>query len=458
MEKQEVLFLPSENNVFLIDWLTVVFFDASVPLIQALLGMDSPDIPWVTERAFRNGYPMRTYYKHISILWGADDEQYYTSDDKKSAADKVRYDMGICLDLSGQGCREFENFENNDWLKFLNEICSRCTKVNFTRIDLAYDDHIGTLDIHRIAQDVEDRRYTSPSRKSHIHWSDDQTEDIQGLTVEVGSKKSDVLIRIYDKAAERGFDHNRHWIRIELQLRNDRCIAAIAEIQKQQHVGRTAAGILRNYLMFRVPSGTDDNKSRWPVADYWDKVLLDMERIRIYISPGEPYNWSKTQLHMIKQYGQAILTFREMNGNLYDLEQACRYAYPVLNKKYQSAIDDFKRERAEAKAAEYRFGDFAIVPDTQLSYWEAERIFGGVDPADAPDPVPAPALDDKQLTALLAPEVKRSIRNHTCPRCGGSLTQKIGNKSLNWYCYTPTCGFYAVEDKNNGNIKAVRLE
>lgn len=343
-EELSPLLLAQENNVFLIDWLTVVFHDVSVPLVQALLGLGSPDIPWETETKFRNGYPCRTFYKHISILWGADDPKHYSSQDK------ARSDMGICLDISGQGCREFENVPGNDWVKFLVSIADRDLRTSITRLDLAYDDHTGLLDLGQIANDVRDRYYTSPSRKSQIIWSDDQDHDTQGLTVYVGSKSSDVMIRIYDKAAEREFQKDeRHWVRVELQLRHDRCTVAVAEIIKQQHVGRTACGILRNYLLFRQPSGTDDNKSRWPVAPYWDRLLLDMSRISLWISPGEPYNFSKTELHMMRQYGQALITKLRIDGSLGPFVTACERLYPVLNKKYQRVLDDHERIRADAQ-------------------------------------------------------------------------------------------------------------
>ena len=382
LEKLEIPVLAERNNVFLIDWLTVVFHNASVSLVQSLLGLNSPDIPWETEQAFRNGYPCRTTYKHITILWGADEERFYKSDEKKSASEKVRTDMGICLDISGQGCREFENVEGNDWLKFLHDICDRDFKTTITRLDLAYDDHIGVLDLYRIANDVKERRYTSPSKKAQIIWSDDQVNDVNGLTVYIGSKSSDVMVRIYDKAAEREFGTERHWVRVELQLRHDRCIAAAAEILKQQHIGRTVSGILRNYLLFREPSGTDDNKSRWPVADYWDKVLLDMERVRLWISPGEPYNFSKTELHLIKQYGQALLTVQEINGSVGALLDACKRTYPVLNKKYENAISDIKRNREAARAENLErkkldHRAMYCLDGTFLEYWYAEDIFGG---------------------------------------------------------------------------------
>lgn len=363
------ILLEEKNNVFLIDWLTVVLHNVSVSFVQSLLGLNGPDVPWETEYAFRNGYPCRTSYKHINILWGSDDERFYKSDDKKSASEKVRSDMGICLDMSGQGCREFENVSGNDWLKFLYDICDRDFKTNITRLDLAYDDHTGILDLNRIACDVRDRYYTSPSKKSQIIWSDDQVNDVKGLTVYIGSKSSDVMVRIYDKAAEREFGSELHWVRVELQLRHDRSVAAAAEILKRQHIGLTAVGILRNYLTFREPVTSDENKSRWPVAPYWDKVLLDMERISLWISPGEPYNFSKTELHMIKQYGQALITFQEINGSVGPLLDACRRTYPALSKKYANVIADINRTREEAKE-EKRYQERAMLTmDNKYMEW-----------------------------------------------------------------------------------------
>lgn len=383
------LLLEQQNNVFLIDWLTVVFHHVSVPYVQALLGMPADKFPWETERVFRNGYPMQTKCQHITIRWGADDAQYYTSDAEKSAEQKVRTDMGICLDISGQGCREFENVDGNDWLKFLKEICDRDTKINITRMDLAYDDHTGLLDIYRIANDVTDRNYTGRVRRTRVLWSDDLNNDTQGLTIYIGSDSSPVLIRIYDKAAERGFndEDDRHWIRVELQLRDDRCLAAAAAILEEQHVGRAAVGVLRNYIQFRTPSESDSNKSRWPIAPYWDRLLLDMERISLWISPGEPYNFSKTERHMVLQYGQALLCFHEINGSIEPLLALAKKTHPVLNKKYRTVINTFEQIRDQAAISNSALlsaidaipvvQDFLELPADDPDYQLVFDLFGG---------------------------------------------------------------------------------
>lgn len=333
--------LPSENNVFLIDWITFVAHGESVDYMKYLLGLDSPDIPWQVEMKFRNGYPMQCSWNGITISYGADDERYYKD------ASKVRHDMGICVNLSGTGCRAFESYGHGNWFRLFNYLFRdtdyiagtqfKMKSYNITRLDLAYDDHIGILDIYRIEQDVRVRYYVSPSKISEIVWSDDQNVDLQGLTVQIGSKKSDTVLRIYDKAAERGYK-DRHWIRCELQLRDERAKVAAAYLLRDKHIGKTASGILRNFVTFREPT-EDSNRSRWPIAEYWDKLIMDMEKISLWISPGEPYNFSKTEHWLCKQYGQAIVVLDELHDPGY-LVDKCRNLFPVseLAPKYKKFL------------------------------------------------------------------------------------------------------------------------
>lgn len=331
--------IPEENGI-LIDWLTVTFHDINVLEVKRILGLDTFDIDWDDQLAFQDGYPRRCSFMGITIRYGADNAENYSDDDKKKAVDKVRVDMGISLNMSGSACRAWETYSHGDWCKLLGDICALDTRIKFTRLDLAFDDHTGILDIDQIAQDAKDRYFTGPAKKVRYIWSDDQKKDIQGTTVYIGSEKSPVYIRIYDKAAERDFK-DRHWIRVELQLRRERATAAIGEILKLQDVGNVFSGVLRNYCCFRTPT-EDTNKTRWPIAPYWDALINGAERIRLLISPGEPYNFRKTEEHLIRQYGQAVLTFMEIHGSIYDLVDACRKAHPLLKKKYFISIEEAK--------------------------------------------------------------------------------------------------------------------
>lgn len=333
--------LMPQSNVFLIDWLTVTFKDISASMVQLMLGLSSE--AWTTKQTFKNGYPVDTFFGNIHIWWGADDPQYYKDGFNEqgkwiTAEMKARNDMGVCLNLSGQGCRTFEEHSTVGWMS-LFELIEKY-HGNITRLDLAYDDHMGVIDIYRFACDIKERNYRSKSKHADVLWSDDQENDIQGLSVYIGAKSSDVLIRVYDKAAERGYK-DRHWIRVELQLRHDRASSAMDQILQHESIGSVSSGILRNYLTVCIPSG-DSNKSRWSVAYYWQRVIGQMETIRLWAAPGEPYNFHKAEDQMIKQYCQFLLTFREIHGTMNDLLEAARryHGKKPLKKKYVNAINE----------------------------------------------------------------------------------------------------------------------
>lgn len=327
--------LAEQNNVFLIDWLSVTFHGLKTWDVQSILGIEN--LPWNLERTFVNGYPLDLCCGHIHIRHGADNPIYYDN------PSKVNLDMGISLDMSGQGCREFETYSSKNWVELITDIF-RCggvagARCNITRLDIAYDDHIGLIDIWRLKDDIEDCNYISKSRKNMIIRSYDMDSEIVGLTLEVGSKKSDVLIRIYDKAAERGYKKEKHWIRVELQLRHDRASVALQKIYQKELVGVVASGILRNYCMFVTPTA-DTNRSRWPIAGYWERVLINMEKIRLWISAGEEYNFSKTENHLVLQYGQVMQVIYQLSkGDLSGFYQKCCEAHTELKPKYARVLE-----------------------------------------------------------------------------------------------------------------------
>ena len=136
------------SNVFLIDWFTVTFKDVSPDFLKMMLGLSGED--WTTQQSFKNGYPLDDFFGNIHIWYGADDPQFYKdgfNDNGQwiTAEMKARQDMGICLNLSGQGCRCFEEHSTVGWLSLFEMIDKYNGHV--TRLDLAYDDHMGVIDI-----------------------------------------------------------------------------------------------------------------------------------------------------------------------------------------------------------------------------------------------------------------------------------------------------------------------
>ena len=243
----------SEENLILFDWLTFTSKIDSPESIMELLGL--ADISWQKMEKGRNGYRQRWMFENISILFdGAEG-------------------MGVCVDMTGTGCRAFETYSTTSWDDLFRAIYFYPEDYNITRLDMACDDHTGILDIERLQDDTDEHLYVSRSKKWMVQYGS------EGTTIYHGSPKSNMYIRIYDKAAERNLE-NVHWIRVELQMR-DEIASGFVDGLMIHPVGVQFRGVLHNYLRYVVPE-PDTNMSRWPMADYWSQLLEGVQRIRCW--------------------------------------------------------------------------------------------------------------------------------------------------------------------------------
>lgn len=76
-------------------------------------------------------------------------------------------DMGICVEMSGQGCRDFESFGTGDWESIFRLYVYRPSLVNISRLDVAYDDFDRLLDLDLLIRDTFAGNYVSKNK----HWN-----------------------------------------------------------------------------------------------------------------------------------------------------------------------------------------------------------------------------------------------------------------------------------------------
>lgn len=265
------------ENIILFDWLTFTCRADGLDSVRDLLGLS--DVSWQKMEKGRNGYRQRLFFENINILYdGAEN-------------------MGICVDMSGQGCRAFETYSSVTWDQLFSAIYFASDDFKITRLDVAYDDHTGILDIERIQDDTDDHYYVSRSKTWKVEYGS------AGTTIYHGSPKSNMYIRIYDKAAEQDLE-NEHWIRVEMQMR-DEIASGFVDGLMLHPMGEQFRGVLHNYLRYVVPAD-DTNMSRWPMADYWEKLLDNVQRIRCWSAPGVNYTVFNLQNLIINQMGNAL--------------------------------------------------------------------------------------------------------------------------------------------------------
>lgn len=308
-----------DTNVFLIDWLTFTVKGSSVDQVKSLIGLVDQAVHWEVLGGC-NGYPQSEFYAGVRIMYGASDE------------------MGICCNMSGQGCRSFETFGMGDWIKLFDILVSLGDNINITRCDLAFDDHTGILDIERIQADTNDGHYTAKFRWWKCEYGS------AGTSLYYGSPQSKIRLRIYDKAAERGFE-DLHWIRVEVQLRDGNADSAVRYLYSGMAISTVFTGVLRNYIQFREPNDLDSNKSRWPMADYWAKFLDGAAPLTLWVKPGVEYNLFNLQRFVIEQAGNAISCYVAIYGFAGLADRLSEFK-PMhkLPAKYQLLLDLAARE------------------------------------------------------------------------------------------------------------------
>lgn len=224
--------LQNEGNKIIYDWVSITSKIHSTDDFIRLLGLKS--VTWETVKG-AHGYHDRLYWSSISIHYNGRD------------------DMGIWLEMSGQGCRAFETFGSGDYAALFEEVLDNPEEMNITRLDVAFDDHSGLLDIEKVCKDTEEGLFVGRFNDWQV------THGSGGSSVLHGSRSSEILIRIYDKAAERGFTDGDHWVRVELQLRRERARAFLSELRASENgflvFSQTIADMSPNLMCGILTSG-----------------------------------------------------------------------------------------------------------------------------------------------------------------------------------------------------------
>lgn len=298
------------ENIVIYDWLSITSRRHTVQEMIDLIGLENA--PW-EEGKGAHGYKKRLYWNCISIFY-----------------DGSSISMGVWLEMSGQGCRAFETFGHGYYNFLFDEVKKYPDLMHITRLDIAFDDHTGILDMNVLVFDTVSGRYVAKAKSWECIQSD------KGQTVVIGSKSSPVLIRIYDKARERNCTPGTHWIRIELQLRDDRCKQFI---HLNLSPGEAFSGILLNYLRYVLPDSDDSNKSRWPMTSYWSELVGECEKISLYTKPGVEYNLSRCERIVFNQYGNAIDALLQGYPIEYFLKKLATRG-TAWNPKYDKVIEE----------------------------------------------------------------------------------------------------------------------
>lgn len=315
--------LPSavSDNCILIDWLTFSSKSYDFDSMVSLLGLTH--VKWSRGKGSRLHYENVMQFSGISI--------HYTS------CDSTKFNRGACCEMSGQGCRAFETYSDIDFVRLFQFLYSErynkpwiynpATKelgydnvldISITRLDLAFDDHTGVIQLDVWAEFARRLCFTSRCSALQITESFEKLDPaFCGLSICHGSRSSNVFIRIYDKRIERHAFDLDHWVRFEIQLRADAANGFVenfcSEIGSEFRLGEFFTGIVKHYLEYKCPCD-DLNKSRWCPAPFWRRFLGDVSELSTITKKTLDYNLDRMQRYAFQQNHNHTKSLIEMVG------------------------------------------------------------------------------------------------------------------------------------------------
>ncbi len=277
------------------------------------------------------GYSMNDFYKMPRGMNG------YKSQIKHSVYNiSVQYegnaDMGVHIDISGSAVSdvllhyqkkrtvctpfgvsgyEMESFDSTVVIDLLSEIQDN---GHVTRLDLAIDDLGANYFTLPILSDLfTSGSYCSKFRKWTEYKSHQNGNECLGHTIYLGSRKSDIMIRIYDKQLEQ----NGHllkqgnppilepWVRWELELKGDRARQAVLFLINGFSVSKLSVGILSQYI--RIIQFDNARKDRCSNSAVWDRFIGDVERLALY-KPSDPKTLEDKEDWLLRQVSRSFAT------------------------------------------------------------------------------------------------------------------------------------------------------
>lgn len=306
------------DNRVIYDWLTFTSKIHSIDDIISILGLYDVNFQEVSGRYC---YRSRLTFDGINIMFDG------------------REDMGICVEMSGQGCRDFETYGNGNYnaiFDLINENWdTKADKrmMNITRLDVAYDDFNKILNLDYFMRAAQLGNYVSRLKDIEVIYSN------KGCSVCHGSRyNSDVYVRMYDKKMERNRQDLEHWVRCELKLKE---VTAKGFISLSNDVRKNYFDVLNNYLRYIIPSDNVSNKRMVAISPEWLNFIESWDKVSIFDKPGTEYNMYNLSGLIANQLSGAIMTYSSIVGVdkfLSDVVEGCKGK--PLNPKYQKLLGE----------------------------------------------------------------------------------------------------------------------
>lgn len=241
----------------------------------------------------------------------------------------VSEEMGICVSISGEGCRLIEMGEEfsgwQEWVKSWIELGAK-----FSRLDLAIDDMSGELKFEDINAAIRARDYACRSHTSGLHLSTGKRGT--GKTAYVGSRQSMGMLRVYDRGFKTKAD--RSYLRFEWEFTSEKA-DAIARCFAYEGWDK-AFGCCRGFIEFKEKEDRHKAPSLRKTCQWWVELIGSSRHILkigklVQESVARSYAWVK------RQCSQTLSVLTEIQGGGLD------WLYELIDEARSKRNDKAKR-------------------------------------------------------------------------------------------------------------------
>lgn len=288
---------------------------------------------------------------------------------------RVLYDgnenMGYHYDFSGSSIKElFSHFTDSMMemtpfgygldmdINILRELLSKIKYIgHVTRLDLAIDDKVSPyFTLLELQEILEQQRFISKFRSWQLVKDCTTSNELTGATIYLGSRRSDIMLRVYDKQLEqiaKGVEGAAEvpWVRWELELKNEYANVALVDLLKGINVGELVFGILSNY--FRVIVFDDSNKSRCSMDKKWKMFIDEVLKITLFVMQEPPTlldkkKWVLNQVAptitglILANYGDINWLTENLGAHAERMNKHLKKLVSKENPYWQDMISDFE--------------------------------------------------------------------------------------------------------------------
>jgi phage replication initiation protein len=250
---------------------------------------------------------------------------------------RERKDMGVHLKLPASALKALPR----DAVTILCALVAMGGKAS--RLDITADDFDGLLDMDLMRDKVLRGEFLC---RAHNGREERSLFGEDGHTLYFGSRRSDTLLRIYDKKAEQASQKIDvtfcdTWVRVETELKNDRADGAAQYIAQHPETWFIeAAGWLLDFLDFKDP-GTDSNISRWETSDWWSAFVERAKKAKIVVMQEER-TVEDVKAWVEKQVAPSLFVLEATVGHE-DLFQMVAEGSGRLKDRHKKMIDDYQK-------------------------------------------------------------------------------------------------------------------